>query len=116
MSLTGDRQAIATALSNADGVTGYPYRPTPAREGDGWPLVAGLERGPAQNFEATWRVAIALPANERAASEWFDDHHASIVEALEDAEVGYVDRIEPATLNTEGGDQDIMLITFRSEA
>ncbi|HEY3516611.1 MAG TPA: hypothetical protein VGL98_06145 [Gammaproteobacteria bacterium] len=115
MSISGDRQAIADALSTVDGVTGSRYRPTVIAPGAAWPLLDSLAAAdgvPA--FEVTWRVLVALPTGEQRASEWFDEHHEELADAL--ADFGYVERIEPGRLDTEAGDIDIMIITVRKEA
>lgn len=113
MSLVGDRQAIATALSTVEGVKGYPKRPKTTKVGDGWPLLGALERGPGMSFAATWRVLVQLPSDELAASDWIDTRHEDLADALEP--VGYVDRIEPVAIATEAGDKLGVQITIRSE-
>jgi hypothetical protein len=115
MSLTGDRQEIATSLSTVDGVKGSKYRPNVIMPGSAWPLLGPLERDEGSGqFAATWRIAVALPGDEQRASEWFDAHHEEIAEALE--EFGYVERIEPGLIDTEAGDMEAMIITLRREA
>lgn len=114
MSTTGDRQALADAISTVDGVKGHKYRPTVLAPGAAWPLLGELERASSvPAFEVTWRVVIVLPADEQRASEWFDEHHEDAADAL--AEFGYVERIEPAAVRTEAGDLDAMIITVRKE-
>lgn len=114
MSLSGERAEIATALSAITGVTGYAYRPTIQNAGDGWPLLETLERGPANDFEVTWRIVIVLPTSEQDAMEWFDTHHESIANGLLD--FGYVTRIEPGNLQTEAGTKNCMILTLIKEA
>lgn len=113
MSLTGDRAAIAAALSTMTGVKGYPYRPTTPRPGDAWPLLGQLRHAAGMAFEVTWRVMVFLPQDERAASDWVDSHYADVVDAL--LPVGFVDTAEPALMATNAGDQNVLLITMRSE-
>ncbi|WP_250009132.1 hypothetical protein [Actinoplanes sp. M2I2] len=114
MSIVTDRQDLADALDPVAGVQGHKYRPRTLKTGDAWPLLDGLDRGPARDFEVTWRVVVILPADERRASEWFDEHHELVAEALED--FGYVERIEPGLVRTDAGDLQAMLITVRKEA
>jgi hypothetical protein len=115
MSLTGDRQEIADALSTVEGVKGYKYRPMVApKAGNAWPLLGPLERGPGTDFQATWRIVVVLPPTEQQASEWFDEMHEPIAEALED--FGFVELIEPGNLATDAGDMDVMILTLRREA
>lgn len=114
MSLAGDRQEIADALTEVDGVTGHRYRPRTLPAGTAWPLLEGLARGPAYDFAATWRVVVVLPADEVRASEWFDAHHEEVADAL--ADVGYVERVEPGLVATEAGDLEAMFLTVRREA
>lgn len=114
MSLTGDRAAIAAALSTATGVTGYVYRPGTPKTGDAWPLLGGLENaGNATTFAVTWRVYVYLPQDERSASEWIDTHHEDLVDAL--LPVGFVDRIEPVNIGTEQAPVSALLLTMRGE-
>jgi hypothetical protein len=114
MSLTGDRQALADALTAVDDVTGHRYRPRTLPPGTAWPLLQGLDRGPAFDFEATWRVVVILPGDEQRASEWFDAHHEQVADAL--ADFGHVDRIEPGLVATDAGDLEAMILTIRREA
>jgi hypothetical protein len=114
MSLTGDRQELADALSTVDSVKGHPYRPRTLPPGTAWPLLGELERGPAYDFAATWRVVVILPDDERRASEWFDEHHEQIADAV--TNFGHVERIEPGLVRTEAGDLDAMFLTVRKEA
>lgn len=116
MSIAGDRAALAAALSAITGVTGHQYRPRVLTAGAAWPLLVGLEaadpRVPA--FEVTWRVVVILPADETAASRWFDTHHEDVAEGLEN--FGFVQRIEPALVATSAGDLEAMQVTVRKEA
>lgn len=114
MSITGDRQALADALSTVDGVKGSKYRPTVVMPGAAWPLLDGLEAANGvPGFDATWRAVVVLPADEQRASEWFDEHHEDVADAL--ADFGYVERIEPGLVRTEAGDAEAMIITVRKE-
>lgn len=112
MSIAGDRQAIADLLSTVDGVTGSTYRPVVMSPGAGWPLLESVDRD--RDFQVRWRVVVILPAGERRASEWFDAHHEELAETLE--EFGYVERLEPTSVETDAGDLDAALITVRKEA
>lgn len=112
MSISGDRQALADALSTVAGVTGSKYRPTVLTPGAAWPLVQSIDR--TQDFEVTWRAIVVLPSDERKASEWFDAHHEEVADALED--FGYVERIEPGIVATDAGDLEAMFVTVRKEA
>lgn len=114
MSLTGQRQDIADALSTVEGVSGHPFRPRTMPAGAAWPLLQRLDRGPAYDFEASWRVVVILPGDEQRASEWFDAHHEEIAEAL--ADFGYVGPIEPGLVATDSGDLEAMILTIRREA
>lgn len=119
MSLAGDRQAIAAALSTAPGVTGYEFRPANPRQpvrlraGDAWPVLGAMDRGPGRAFEVTWRVLVYLPHAVVKASEWVDEHHEQLVDALED--VGFVDRIEVVTIPDGDANPYVLQITMRSE-
>jgi len=114
MSLAGDREEIAAALSTVEGVTGHQYRPRTLPPGTAWPLLERLDNPMALDFQATWRVVVILPADEQRASEWFDAHHELVTDAL--APVGHVDRIEPGLVATDAGDLEAMFLTVRREA
>lgn len=114
MSIVGDREEIAAALSALDDVAGHPFRPRTLPPGTGWPMVRSLDRGPARDFEVTWTVVVVLPAEEQRASEWFDAHHEEVADSL--AGFGFVDRIEPGLVATSGGDLQAMFLTVRKEA
>jgi hypothetical protein len=115
MSLVGHRNAIAAALSTVPGVTGYPYRPTTPKAGDGWPLWSASDRSEGWAFINTWRVLVALPSDERQASAWVDEHQEALVDAMQGQDVGYVDRLEPVGISTSAGDQLALQIVMRSE-
>lgn len=111
-----DRENIATALSTVSGVSGSSFRPKVIGPGNGWPLKTFLTRGPAQNFEVTWKVVVVLPSDERTASNWFDEKFQAISDALE-ANAGYVESIEPGNVdNDAGGVLPCMIFTYRKEA
>lgn len=106
------RDDIAAALSAADGVTGYAYRPTTAKPGDAWPLSGQWDRSEGLTFIRTWRVVVLLPQDDRAASDWADDHMEDLVDAL--LPVGFVDRIDFVPAAAESTDQFALQITMRS--
>lgn len=115
MSMATERDAIATAMT-AIGLHGFVYRPALVREGDCWPLWAGASRGEGPLWAGlthVWTVTIALSADERAASDWIDDHLDLIMDAL--TPVMAVDSFEPAALPTEAGDLLALTITGRTE-
>jgi len=114
MSLSADRAELAQILSTIDGVSGFAYRPKIMSSGNAWPLLGPLERGPADDYLATWRVVIILPTDERKASDWFANHLEDITDALD--QFSYVERIEPYAVQTEGGDVNAMLLTMNKEA
>lgn len=115
MSLSGDRAELAALLDSVDDVNGFAYRSRLARTGDAWPLIQQLDAELAGAFQVTWQVVVVLPSDEVKASEWFDEHHEPISDALLDAGFG-VDRIMPAALDTDAGDGACMLFTVRREA
>jgi hypothetical protein len=115
MSLAGKRQAFADTLSTVAGVNGHPYRPGAPRAGDAWPQWAGgtvhEESGQIVNG---WSVLVYLPQEERAADDWVDARAQLIGDALELAQVAYVDGFAPANLSPTGTVYGL-LITTRSE-
>lgn len=97
MSLAGDRQRFADALSTVTDVNGFAYRPTTLNAGDAWTLYGGSDRADGLAFVHNWRVLVALPTDEVAASTWIDEHFDALVDALEQ-NVGYVERVDPVEL------------------
>lgn len=85
------RDAIAGALSTADGVRGYTTRPAAPREGDAWPLLRMLDDPQGQAYAWTWHVILLLPQDEVLAGEWLIEHAADVIEAL--TPVGFVQRV-----------------------
>jgi len=115
MSLAGKRAEFAATLSTVDGVNGYPYRPGEPRPGDAWPQWAGGTVDEASGQIANgWSVAVYLPQDERAADEWVDARAQLIGDALESAQVAYVEGFAPANLSPNGTVYGL-LITTRSE-
>lgn len=112
MSIGADRQAIADALNTVDGVKAERWRPNVLSPGAGWPLLESLERD--RDMQVVWRAVIILPPDERKASEWFDDRHEAVDDAL--GQVGYVERIQPGLVATDAGDLQAMIATLRKEA
>lgn len=110
--MTVTRLEIATALGTVDTVTGSEFRPSVLRAGNAWAQIASHDRADGF-FAATWSIYVALPADERAASVWFDEHIQDLRDAL--APVVYIDRDEPAVISTDAGDIFALLITARSE-
>lgn len=115
MSLADDRTDLAAILSGVEGLKGFRYRPTSLNAGDAWPLIESLDSPEAGAFQVTWRVVVILPADERAASDWFDTRWESVADALLD-EFGVVDRIQPAAVDTEAGAVSALLFTVRKES
>jgi hypothetical protein len=111
--LDGARAAIAAALSTVDDVTGYEYKPTTPKAGDAWPLWSGGERGPGRSFQYAWRVFVLLSKDERLASAWVDEHVEALVDAMEDNDVGSVDRLDPVAVATSAGELLALQITMR---
>jgi hypothetical protein len=113
MSNADTRTALATALSEVDGITGYPRRPRSVRTGDAWPLWRGSERAGGTAFVETWAVVVALAGDEQAAEEFADARGAEIEDALHP--VLFVDGFTPAVVGTDAGDTNALMITGRTE-
>jgi hypothetical protein len=107
MSLIGDRQAIADALSTVTDVTGYPFEPVAIKAGDAWPHLDSLERSDGRVFLPRWLVYVALPADEKSAAAWVDSHYEAIVDGLLD--VGFIERIDPPGFRAN---QNVLMITM----
>lgn len=94
------RAAVAAVLSGVDGVAGFAKMPGSYRAGDGWPLWGGVERfdgaGP---MVTTWRVLVALPANdEAAADEWISARLDPLIAAL--SRILFVSQVDPVNLTS----------------
>lgn len=107
------RDSIAAALSTADGVTGYPVRPTTIKAGAAWPLLSTVDHGPGAAFSATWHVLLVLTGDDRTAAEQIDALLPGAVEAL--SPVLYVDTAVPVNIDTDSGPMLGLQITGRSE-
>ncbi len=84
------RADIAEALNNTPGVVGFERRPSTPKAGNAWPMrPSGEATGAVGVFETSWRVAVLLPQDEKAAERWCDDHLELLCEALQP--VVYVD-------------------------
>lgn len=103
MSLIGQREAIAAALTTVADVTGHAKRPVPPAEGDAWPVLGPGDRQSGTAFILTWAVRVIVPQDEYAAEDWWDAHWPALFYALED-NVATVGRFEPITLTTSAGD------------
>ncbi|HEY0700299.1 MAG TPA: hypothetical protein VGD43_21150 [Micromonospora sp.] len=113
MSLTTDRAAIKAILDTVDGVTGYEYRPTVPRPGDAWPTLPALELQAGLVWRPTWTVVVFLVQDERAASDWIDQHFDALAGALRGGNV-FPESAEPALMPTNAGDHYVLEITIRS--
>lgn len=111
--LSTARARLATALSAAAGTKGYPTRPPTPKEGDAWPVLVAMERGPGGTFMIGWRLRVMLPADEVKAAEWIDNHLDLLYDAVEP--VAYIDAFRPVALPAAGGDQFALEIEVRSE-
>lgn len=107
------RAAIAAALDSVSGVAGYPYRPGAPRAGDAWPILPSMDRQDDIIWRPTWTILVALPADERGASDWVDQHFDDIVAALQQGPI-YPETAEPAIMQTGAGDMYVLQITGRS--
>jgi len=110
------RQDIADALSQVVGVVGSAFRPRVLAPGLAFPQLVNHEREQGF-FAATWTAYVVLPADEKAAAEWYDANVAAVRDALQ--QVMYVDRDEPVIIpvTAEAGAGSIfaMTVTGRSE-
>lgn len=113
MSIVDDRAEIAAALSTVDGVKGYEYPPRNAKPGDGWALLPTWELNGGLVWQAEWSVVVLLPADDRKASEWVDEHFDAIVTALRVP--GFPTNAQMSVMETEAGDRSVLEITMRSE-
>lgn len=91
--------AALTAMGN--GIRGHVYRPAAIRPGDAWPTLGPAERADGDAWMSTWQITVCVPTGDRAASEWFDQHIALILDGLKAAL--YVTGYQPVALPTNGG-------------
>lgn len=115
MSLVGKRAAIAATLSTVPDVTGYKFRPSTPRTGDGWSQWRGSNRdGSTGQFRETWAVYVQLPADDVAAERWTDEHRDALWDAVE-AE-GWILSFEPVDIGRDGRPWvPAIMITMESE-
>ena len=115
MSWATKRAEIAAAASTVADVHGKVFRPPTPKAGDAWPRVSTMNRGDDKLMRVTWQLIVFLPQDERAASVWWDGHVDALIDALEYAQVGFVEAVEPADISTSGAVQYGMAITMGSE-
>jgi hypothetical protein len=114
MTIDGKRDEFSAALSTVVGVRGYARRPSTIKSGDGWPMWDGSERSSGDSwFSQRWRVLVALPGDEDAASTWVDEHWDDLFDALQP--VAYIDEFRPAQLPVAGAPTFALEILMRSE-
>jgi hypothetical protein len=114
MSLQGQRQILAAALSTVGDVRGVTKRPAVPNTGDAWPRLAVLDHDAGDAFMVTWSIAVIVPQDEVAAEEWWDVHWPPLYFALKP--VAFVDRAVPVTVPTaEGAELLAFDITVRTE-
>lgn len=115
MSVGEDRADLAELLSTINGIHGFQYRPeNSANPGDAWPLIERMERGPANDFQVTWRVMVVMPKGERDAMEYFETRYEDVANTL--ADFAHVEEIEPGTVQTEAGSYNAMIVRMKKEA
>jgi hypothetical protein len=113
MDNAANREAIALALSEVDGVTGYRRRPQNPAPGDAWPLWRQAERADGFVFTQTFAIMVILPSQEQDADEFADSHGEALADALES--VLYIETMAPAVVATSAGEMLALLITGRTE-
>jgi hypothetical protein len=115
MTIDADREALATVLEGVTGVNGHAFRPPAPRDGDAWPRLTGMAIEHGLVMRPVWDVLVWLPADERAASTWIDDHLADLVAAINaDGSPGYVDEGEPALVQVGRDDRPVLIITLKT--
>lgn len=113
MSLDTDRADIKAQLDPVPDVTGYKYRPKTPKPGDAWPTTPRLELQDGLVWRPTWTIHVFLPQNERAASDWIDEHFADLDTALRGGNT-FPESAEMVMLQASAGDQFVLEITVRS--
>jgi hypothetical protein len=104
MNIVATRQALATALSSVDGITGYAYSPNAYKAGDAWGQWGGatpIEKGPySTTLVTTFRVVLVLTADQEAADAFVSQRLDALVDAL--APLLAIQGIEPFRLTPDG--------------
>lgn len=113
MSLDDDRQYLADLLNDIPGVHGMPFRSPAPREGDAWPTLPTLDLDQGLVWRPTWTIVVVLPADERRAATWMDQHLLGILAALR-AGTAFPTSAEPALMATSAGEMYVVEITLRS--
>jgi hypothetical protein len=108
------RAAIAAAVSEVEGLTGYPKRPGSINAGDAWPLWRGAARGDDHMaFTNSWMVVLALPGDEDEADVWIDRYGVDLFVAL--SPLLFITAVDPALLPMSGTDTYALQITGITE-
>jgi len=110
---TDTRAALAVALTDVAGVTGYELRPSVLKAGDAWPLLGTADRGPGDAWSATWRVIVCLGGDEAFAQTLLDDVLPDLVDVLDP--VAYVEQATPVTVATSAGELFAVEVRCRAE-
>lgn len=114
MTLNEDRLALAAAVDAVTGINGYAYQPPILGEGDAWPELMQVDRGPASTWEKSWRVTVVLGGDARTATDRMDALLDQLADAL--APVAFVDSLNPTTVKVGGaGDVYALDILCRKE-
>lgn len=103
MTLATARAEIAQALSTVPDVSGFPKAPSVPNIGDGWPVLGPAVRDRGDAFLVTWAVRVAVPDDQDAAEDWWDQHWPNLFYALE--RVGPVSGFTKILLGTSAGDR-----------
>lgn len=99
-----DRAAIAVALSTVPKVRGLQYRPKTPRLGNAWPLIDQINRSAGLMFIPTWKAVMWLGQDEKKADSFLEEVAIPVARALQDADLLFVNLIQPVILPTEAGD------------
>lgn len=105
------RESIADVLTTVDKVRGHANRPRTYKAGDAWPLVGSVDRYNGLMWQTTWRILLCLGGDEVKADKLLEQVAVPIAQALQDADVLYVNAIVPFLMPTEEGN-DILAAEF----
>lgn len=108
--LSLQRNALAVALAELDGVNGLEFVPMAPKVRDAWPVLESMERGPGLTFLTNWRILVWLGQDERTAQVLGDELLHTIAGAL--APVAYVESGQFVTLATTAAG-DVFAIEFK---
>src|SRR5579864_6523283 len=111
--LTGQREALAAALSTVDAVTGYAMQPGTIGFGDAWPVWNSTEWTTPCLEATTYNVFVAIPAGDlTSTTEAIARVRDGVHDALTTVRNATVQRAEPVQLAVNEQSSGVAAILF----